>query len=218
MAYTTAIATTKANVEALITALTGTETIDELLIISKAATGLNCFNYNVLETAIETLIDTQTSSTAHEDILLASVLLNQTQARTYSYYDEQVVQTSNAAYPVPANAVACFVSCTAAGDSWVDGSNQYGGAGYIVDYEIGVSAGGTINVIVASGSSGASHTIGNLIVHGGGQYNANKGKVFDAGVEQPINGVTVFKNPNTSAGYSIPTSDITLKFEIVTVV
>jgi len=77
MAYTTAITTTKANVEALITNLTGSETIDDLRIIDKASIGLDCSNYATLEAAIELLIDTQTSSTNHEDILLSSRMINE---------------------------------------------------------------------------------------------------------------------------------------------
>ena len=209
MAYSTAILTTKTNVEALITALTGSETIDELLIIAKAATGLNCSNYSVLETAIETLIDTQTSSTAHEDILLASRLINATQAQTHTTYETHVVTSSNAAYPVPANAVRCFVSCGAAGGNGYSSSNGGGGGGGagVVEFPIGVTAGGTLSVTV-----GTSHTIGDLYVKSGGLGNYYTqgngglgGTVLLNGVPQPDSN-TVINGGNggdaTSSSYS----------------
>lgn len=212
MAYSTAITTTKANVEALITALTGTETIDELLIIDKAATGLNCFNYNMLEKAIETLINTQTPSTAHDDILLASVLLNQTQARTHTTYTTINVTTSGLV-SVPINATRCFVSCTAG--SYYYNSYTYGGA-YVDAFEIGVQAEGKLSVDHGSGTSG-SHTIGGLEVKSGSNTSTS-GNVYLAGALQPVDNVTVFKHANRQNNYSANASSIDLKFEIVTVV
>ncbi|MGV2871580.1 hypothetical protein [Colwellia sp. E150_009] len=218
MAYSTAILTTKTNVEALITALTGSETIDELLIIAKAATGLNCSNYSVLETAIETLIDTQTSSTAHEDILLASRLINATQAQTHTTYETHVVTSSNAAHPVPANAVRCFVSCGAAGGNGYSSSNGGGGGGgaSVVEFPIGVTAGGTLSVTV-----GSNQVIGNLEVKSGGHGNyytqgngGEGGRVLLSGIPQPesstvINGgdggdvtTSSYSNGESAGGFS----------------
>lgn len=211
MAYSTAINTTKANVEALITALTGSETIDELLIIDKAASGLNCSNYSVLEAAIETLINTQISSTAHEDILLASVLLNQTQARTHTTYTTINVTTSGS-ISVPANASRCFVSCTAGRYYF---NNYTYPSSYVVEFEIGVQAGGSLEVTRSSGRSG-SHVIGGLVVRSG--TNVIDSGVYLAGVLQPIDNVTVFENPSRQGNYSAIASSIDLKFEIVTVV
>lgn len=196
MAYTTAITTTKANVEALITALTGSETIDELLIINKAAEGLNCSNYGVLETAIETLIDTQTSATDHTDILLASRMLGQTQARTHVTYETHTVTSSNASFPVPAGAVECLVTYgSAGGDSYgTVSSNQRsaggGGGSKVVDFPIGVTEGGTLSIV-----KGTTTTIGNVLVitsgsNGGDTYGGDAGTVAYLG-EPQIEGPTV---------------------------
>lgn len=203
MAYTTAITTTKANVEALITALTGSETIDELLIIDKAATGLDCSNYGALETAIETLIDTQTSSTEHEDIMLASVMLGATQARTHTRY-ETVVVTSSGDVAVPIGAEICYVSGGAAGG---DGNTySYGGGGGgagVIEFPIGVQGGATINVI-----NGNQQTIGNLVLGAGGGGGAGgvsggggaAGKVYLAGAEQSNSATVINGGTGGDAG------------------
>ncbi|MDO6488223.1 hypothetical protein Q4503_10960 [Colwellia sp. 6_MG-2023] len=194
---TYATTTLKANAEAIISDLGSSPTVKELTIASKAAQGLNCSNYSVLEAAIQAKIDAQTTSTPDTEIMLASLLVGATQAKTHTYFDTHTVTTSNSSYPIPANASRCWVSATSGG------SGIYGGS--VTEYEIGVSPGGTLNIV-----AGTNITVGNLQLRSAGT--SGNVTVTFAGVVQPIG----------SLGVNTPVygnrSTITLKFEIVEVV
>ena len=207
--------------ETLITGLTGLETDKQLAFIYKVAQGVNASNYQDLEDAIQTFADAQTAADPLSELAVISAIMGANQARTYSYVDEQVVTGTNANYPVPANAVSCLVSCTAGSlrTNLGGGAYAYDGGAYIVDFEIGVSAGGTINVEVGLGSSG-SHVIGNLEVFSGIYQDPRSGIVKLAGVTKAVDNINVFTVADTSVaiGTGIAASDITLKFQIEEVV
>jgi len=212
------LAQLKTNVETLIAALDGSQDIEYLLSLQKAAfgAGVSVTNQNLLDARIQTAADAQTSSTDIEDILLANKAMAATQAVINTYFDTKTVLTSNGNYPVPSHATKCFVSCTAGSSRHINGVGAYvyfGGA-YVVEFEIGVSAGGTINIEVGSGTAG-THVVGALQVFNGIASNSNSGITRVAGVVQSTNGATVFAVPNTSAiGVGLSASDISLKFLI----
>jgi len=196
---TYATTTLKANVEAIISGLGSSPTVKELTIASKAAQGLDCSNYSTLEAAIQAKIDAQTTSTPDAEIMLASLLVGATQAKTHTYFDTQTVTTSKSSYPVPANSSRCWVTCSAGA------SSLYGGS--VTEYEIGVSPGGTLQPVTI----GTTTTIGNLEI-GWGNTSATAHVKF-GGVIQPVGLLGV----NTPV-YGQVNSDVTLKFEIVEVV
>lgn len=194
----------KARAEALISALPATPTPKELTIAFKAAQGLNCSNYATLETAIQTASNNQTGATPDADVMLINLLMGATQVRTNTYTSTEYAVTSNPSYPVPANATKCFVSCTAR-------SSNGRGAAQVVDFEIGVSGGGTIPIV-----NGATQEIGNLVLYDNINQTGTQGKILLAGVEQPANGTTTF--PRSAGAIDADFTDITLKFEITEVV
>ena len=197
MTYSTT--TLKANAEAIISGLGSSPTVKELTIASKAAQGLNCSNYSTLEAAIQAKINAQTTSTPDAEIMLASLLVGATQAKTHTYFDTQTVTTSVNSYPVPANASRCWVTCSAGAPS------LYGGS--VTEYEIGVSPGGTLQPVTL----GTTTIVGNLEIAVGTTPNTTYVKF--GGVIQPVGSLGV----NTPV-YDQRNSDVTLKFEIVEVV
>lgn len=197
MAYSTT--TLKANAEAIISGLGGSPSIKELTIASKAAQGLDCSNYSTLEAAIQAKIDAQTTSTPDAEIMLASLLVGATQAKTHTYFDTRTVTSSVNSYPVPANASRCWVTCSAGA------SSRYGGS--VTEYEIGVSPGGIIQPVTL----GTTIIIGNLEI-GWGNTSPTAYVKF-GGVIQPVGSLGV-----NSVVYNQVRSDVTLKFEIVEVV
>jgi hypothetical protein len=212
MAYSTT--TLKANAEAIISGLGGSPSVKELTIASKAAQGLDCSNYSTLEAAIQTKIDSQTTSTPDAEIMLASLLVGATQAKTHTYF-ETVTLTRSDTVDVPANATRCFVSCSAG--TYTYSGNTFGGA-YVVEFEIGVQAGGTLSVTKGSGNSG-THIIGGLEIRAGSASSAAAGgKVFLAGALQPVDNITVFAIPDSSGSSGMAASNVDLKFEITEVV
>jgi hypothetical protein len=72
MTYTTAFNTLKINVEDKISNLTGSETVEDLIILKKASSGLNCSNSSILDAAIQTITESQTTTTLSEDLMLAN--------------------------------------------------------------------------------------------------------------------------------------------------
>jgi len=196
---TYATTTLKANAEAIISGLGSSPTVKELTIASKAAQGLNCSNYSTLEAAIQAKINSQTTSTPDAEIMLASLLVGATQAKTHTYFDTHTVVISNASYPIPANASRCWVTCSSA-----NYSSTYKGAS-VTEYEIGVSPGGTINITL-----GRTQVIGNLVLNTA--FNGGPGRVTFAGVDQPDSDSV--SNGTHNGDYT----DITLKFEIVEVI
>ena len=62
----------KTNVEGKITGLTGSETITQLVLHDIAAKAVTPSNYSTLQTAIQTKVDAQTSSTDISDLVLAT--------------------------------------------------------------------------------------------------------------------------------------------------
>lgn len=189
--------------EALITGLTGSETDKQLAYIARISQGVNASNAGVLEAAIQTFADGQTSSDPLSELAVVSAMMGATEARTITYTSTEYATGSNANYPVPAGATKCFVSCNAGG------FNSSNVGAHVVDFEIGVAGGETINVVV-----GNTHVVGGLSVNFHGNSSAYPhGLVVLNGVTHPINGTTVINSGNL-----IASTAIALKFEITEVV
>ena len=214
MAYTTGLATSKVNVESKIAALSGSETIDELALLNKAATGLNCYNYDDLVTATELVIDAQTPSTDTEEILISAVIMGATQAKTHRYFETYHLSSSSSSFDVPKGAINCYVTGTAR--SYTNGvgasSPSYFKGAAVNEYKIGVdgSGDGRLKIVV-----GSSIEVGALKVVSGSNSSSSvdAGQVLYAGVIQP-DGPTVSSQVNII--YAV--SNVVLKFEIEEVV
>lgn len=154
MAYS--ISKLKTNVEAMISSLGPSPSVKELTVAAKSAQGLNCSNYNVLEAAVQAKIDAQTTGTPSAEIMLASLLVGATNPKVLVTEEVYVVVASDAAYPVPENATACFVTYGSSGGNSYQGYTVYtasgggGGGSKVVDFPVGITAGGTLKIVLGS--------------------------------------------------------------------
>ncbi len=178
----------KTNVEAKITALTGSEAIKELLLLQKSSDGLDCSNQIDLDDAIAAIIVSQTTSTDVKDLLLANKAATPDTSRVVTTTVAHTVSSSNASYPVPDGAVSLKVTAGAAGgagDGWGGGA----GGAWVINHPLSLPPSGYINIVV-----GNQITVDYLVIGQGESStsidDAVGGRVTEYGVG--ISGSTVF--------------------------
>ena len=160
---------TKTNVEALIALLDNSQDIKYLLLLQKAAfgVGISSASQTILDSKIQAIADTQGGGATLTELLLANKAMGATQAVTNTYYQGDSVSTS-VNYLVPANAVSCLVTGGAGGGDGGGGAGSGGGGGgaQAIDFEIPVTGGGTLDIVVGGGR-GVTITIGALTIEAG---------------------------------------------------
>jgi hypothetical protein len=173
----------EANVEAKITALTGSEPIEDLLVLKKATNGLAISNIATLDGYIQNWVDNASTSEDAENLMLATIAMAPSTLINRTTHLETPTGTGNV--NVPANCNLVLVSGGGAGGAGGTGasfgSTKKGGGGggagaYVTEYPMPVNAGGTVSVTY--GVSGGDTLIGNLRI-GGGKAGTNASNPTD---------------------------------------
>jgi hypothetical protein len=170
---TATVTNLKTQVQAKIDSATGATSLEDLLILRKAADGLDCNEIN-LDTLITAKLNAMNSATAPEDLLIGNRAADIQQAATVQTVvkkSQEILVSSNWTSPAKLAGDTVWVTGAAGGGSGcVSGSSgqvnyiAVGGWGgsYAIRYPIKVTPGQVIPVTIGAGGAATSSSTGNL--------------------------------------------------------